>query len=282
MCLVGLTTAAGQLSSMPPEGSLPRQMVSHFDFGTFALVMDRESLGGLESQIRLTFKNDQPPYSLDFRWAASSDVGEQQLMAPTVETSEPVSFLPTAVCREATTGDVIFVAGWDRQSRTCVIEKWTLGPGIFLASPNPATGEPEMAYSPPTIDRAVVYESRSGIAAVESMAFHPISQTLMILEYGPSSNLLLLDLAGTLTHLADANVLPELRAAAQVSMGSHTSLPYGAFIKPVRAWSASPAKSLLVIPDANGDGVYELENVLRLDQRALAAKYPPGGWNPVR
>jgi len=265
------------MSAMPADGSLPPALVAKFE-GTHAAVMDLAPSGAIDASVVLRFVNASAPFSVRMRWAASKEVSGQAVEAPAVEVTETVSFMPTAVCQASDSGNVIFVAGWYRRTKACVVEKWTLGSGLFGVTMNPVTGTYIGAFSPPVVDREVIYLSDSGIAAVEAMAYHPVSESLLLLEEGPEANLHALTLSGTITKIADATVLPDLSDMKHVRFGAHTALAYGFFLVNERAWSASYATRVLVIPDSNGDGILEVANSLGLYQEEVVLVFPPGGW----
>ncbi len=272
--------AAAQRSAMPADGSLPPALVATFD-GTHAAVMDLEPSGSVDASVVVTFVNASSPFSVRMRWSASKDIGGQVVEAPPVDKTETVSFMPTAVCQASDSNNTLFVAGWYKRTKSCVVEKWTFGLGAFGVTLNPVTGVYTGTFSPPVVDREVIYLSDAGIAAVEALAYHPLSETLLLLEEGPEANIHSLTLAGELAELADIALLPDLVAMKHVRFGAHTNMAYGFFLVSERAWSASYATRFLVLPDFNGDGILELGNSLSLDQEGVAIAFPATGWVAV-
>ena len=273
-CMV--SDAVGQRSAMPSDGSLPPALVAHFS-DAYSDVMDLSPAGSVDASVVVTFS----PCSVDFSWVASTREQGQIAQAHAVKVAESVSFLATAVCRASAKNNVIFVAGWDQRTRSCVIEKWTFGLGAFSLTDHPDSDGCFWAFSPPEVKREVLYRSNAGIAAVEGMAYHPVSRTLLLLEEGPDANLHTLGMDGVLTEIADASSIPQLASMKDVRIGAHEDMPFAFFLLSERAWSHSFARSFVVIPDANGDGVVEVSNALALDQERVDRVFSPDGWLEV-
>lgn len=269
--------AAAQRSAMPADGSLPPALVASFN-GTHAAVMALQPSGSVEASVVVTFVNAASPFSVRMRWSASKEIDGQVVHAPPVDRTETVSFMPTAVCQASDSNNTLFVAGWYKRTKACVVEKWTFGLGAFGATMNPVTGVYTGTFVPPVVDREVIYLSDAGIAAVEALAYQPLSETLLLLEEGPEANLHSLSLSGAITKIADVALLPDLAVMKHVRFGAHAAMACGFFLVSERAWSASYASNFLVLPDYNCDGSLEIVNSLSLDQQGLVLVFPPTGW----
>lgn len=276
-------TVEAQLNSMPTDGSLPSTMIERFEESdSYAMLMRIPTTDPSESiEARVVFENSATPKSVSINWTATKIVNGEKLVVK-VDQVETVGYLPTAVCPEKTTAARLFVAGWAPRSKTCIVEEWSLATAALGTTIHPVSGAASISFSPPQIEKTQVL-LRSDLAAMESMAHHPISQELLLLEHGPESVIHRLGLAPDgvpLTAFARATDFPELAEARDLRVRSHNSAEYLLGVLDVPVWAGGLSSSYVVFWDVDEDGVFETPPTI-MNEKMLAMTLPGSGWKEV-
>lgn len=281
VCALWGPATRAQLAEMPPDGSLPGMLVADFA-NAHSFGMDFPAGQGQSVLLTVTFENGDGEKSVDFRWNTRV-VDGGTVVTDQTSSSHSTSFLPTAVCRHSSSSDTVFVAGWRQRSREVVIEEWTLGPAAIGITYHPLTGQPLITFSPPQVTRDEVFRSDQ-LAAAESIAHHPVSGRLYLLEFGSQANLLEVDPAqagAPPVEVADATGLPALADARALRLCSHTVVPYVLACLENPEWAGKASDSGTVFFDVAGLGSFDASAALSASWDDIDAALPPSLWIPV-
>lgn len=258
-------------------------MEAHFDRAYAFRTSLAATPSGASVDLKVVFSNTAEDKSVTLKWYASKVISGSPVYAPAVTEVETTAYLPTATCQFASTSTKIYVAGWSRRLKACVIEEWAFGTGAFVTTTHPVTGEVSASFVPPTVTKSLLFSSATAIAAIEGMACHPVSGFLYLLEEGPDANVHRFDPAtGEMTLIMNGLVTgPELFSAASVRLLSHANSPYLLGFLNQRNWAVKPATEYFIVLDSDGDGAIEVGSAAAYDQIALLSAFPTEGYIPV-
>jgi len=272
----------------------------------------RFTLPGVVSADSLTayvgFENTGGRARVVVEWVFSQGTAEQGRSLQSLGTA----YRPTAVCRQAGTTDVLFVAGWIDASGQAVVEKWTLE-GWELGAGPVATDEPTVeptvrplrsTFSQPTVRRQRVYTSPGpeALPPIASLAANHLTDELWILTRADRRSIHTLRAddaepdANTPTLVVDETRQRSLAQAVSLTTALSKSRGLILIVQPKQTWTslakhpyylnqqlpeffdAPPEEPTVVLfIDSDLDGRTD-----RTEERTYAEfrrEHPPGSWD---
>lgn len=284
--ILGLSIAIGAQSvsshhdPLPLDDELPAKLFVELQgprqWAAFAQVQadgDEQSLLTCTETVHCYARFTNQPFSqVEFEWRAVKLTPQARLTASASDL-ETTSFHITDITPATPRSGTFFVAGWSERDGRAIVEEWTLSAVLGQTlGPNQI---PELSLDVQPVRRTRIFES-SALNPIEAIAWHPVSDMLCLLEYGDDADVHRLDRSsGTLAGvLVDGGAHPQLRASREMTVEKYIGLGYVLEFSDRRNWMTGDP-SVLVIPDADGDGSWDVASTTLYERRSdMAAAYP--------